>query len=280
MGRWRTRIVLVLFAAVGAPLLIRGQSPQPPDQKPLAFEVASVKPSLSKDNNASNRALPGGRVTITNSTLRNIIRTVYRIQPYQLLGGPDWISGDRWDIVGQAAGDPPFERVLDMLKTLMAERFKLVTHRESRQMAVYALVVVTKDGTLNPHLHRSTVDCATVLADARSRGTLPPTSQGRPSCGIDVSTRRLVASGTTMHDLAQVLSGFAGRSVVDQTGLRDQFDLELTWSGDGSDLATTPTGTGPSLFTALPEQLGLKLEPTKAPVDVLVIDHVERPTPD
>jgi uncharacterized protein (TIGR03435 family) len=83
-----------------------------------------------------------------------------------------------------------------------------------------------------------------------------------------------------MHDLAQVLSGFAGRSVIDKTGLRDQFDLELTWSGDGSDLATTPTATGPSLFTALPEQLGLKLEPTKAPVDVLVIDHVERPTPD
>jgi uncharacterized protein (TIGR03435 family) len=253
--------------------------------QPPTFEVATVKRNVSGSTSASNRALPGGRVTITNNTLRNMIRNFYRLQTFQLIGGPEWIGIDRWDVVAKADGDPPPERMLEMVKTLIADRFKLVTHRETRDMPIYALMLARDGGQLGPQLHRSTVDCAAIFAEARARGGAPPVApRGGPLCGTNMTTGRMATSSTTIADLARNLSLVVERNIVDKTGLPWNFDLELTWTPDGpagnAADGAPPATESPSLFTAVQEQLGLKLVPQRGSVDVLVIDSVERPTED
>jgi uncharacterized protein (TIGR03435 family) len=273
-----TRPAIALLVLATTTLLVRAQSP--------TFEVATIKRNMSGSTSASNRALPGGRVTITNNTLRNIIRNFHRIQPYQLIGGPDWLSTERWDIVAKAEGDPPPERMIEMVKTLVADRFKLTTHTETRELPIYALVLAKGDKSLGPQLHRSTTDCAAIFAEARARGGAPPRGpDGGPLCGINMDTGRMATSAVTIADLARNLSTVAGRSVVDKTGLNGNFDVELTWTPDGPAGSApaggpTPVNDGPSLFTALQEQLGLKLDPQRGPVEVLVIDSVAKPVED
>ena len=137
-------VAMILMSGLGAASVL-AQTP--------AFEVATIKRNMSGSTSASNRALPGGGVTITNNTLRNIIRNFHRIQPYQLIGGPDWLSTERWDIVAKAEGDPPPERMIEMVKTLVADRFKLATHTETRELPIYALVLAKGDKSLGPQLH-------------------------------------------------------------------------------------------------------------------------------
>src|SRR2546423_4523946 len=134
----------------------RAQSP--------AFEVATIKRNTSGSTSSSNRLQPGGRISATNSTLRNIIRNVYRVQEFQLVGGPDWLSTDRWDIVAKASGDPSPEQMMEMAKTLLADRFKLVVRRERRDTPIYALVLDRPDGRLGPKLLASTTDCQAIIA--------------------------------------------------------------------------------------------------------------------
>jgi uncharacterized protein (TIGR03435 family) len=213
-----------------------------------------------------------------------MLRNFYRIQPYQLVGGPDWLSTDRWDIVAKADGDPPPERMIEMMKTLIKDRFRLVMHLETREMPVYALVLAKADGSFGPQLHRSTTDCTAIFAGARARGTVPTAPRGGPLCGTNMTPGGMWTSATTMGDLARNLSTVAGRTVIDKTGLSGVFDLELTWSGDAAEgnAVANPAivSDSPSLFTAVQEQLGLKLEPQRAPVEVLVIDSAERPVED
>jgi uncharacterized protein (TIGR03435 family) len=269
-----------------AALLVSGLAPSAALAQQPAFEVATVKRNVSGSTSASNRALPGGRVTITNNTLWNIIRNFQRIQQYQLIGGPDWLSTERWDIVAKAEGDPPPERMIEMVKTLVADRFKLATHTETREMPIYALVLVKADGSLGPQLHRSTTDCAAIFAETRARGGAPPRRPGGgPLCGTNMDTGRMATSAVTIADLARNLSSVAGRSVVDKTGLTGTFDLELTWAPDGPAGGTPgggppPVNDSPSLFTATQEQLGLKLDAQRGPVEVLVIDSAQRPVED
>ena len=252
---------------------------------PPTFEVASIKRNLSGSTNASSRGLPGGRVTMTNRTLRDMIREINRLQSYQIDGGPDWIGKDRWDIVAKAEGDPAFERMIEMMKTLFADRFKLKTHRETREMPIYALVVAGSDGRLGPQIKRSTTDCAALMAATRSQGGPPPPPPGTARCGTNMSYGRMVSGAVSMSDVVRNLSIVTGRGVVDKTGLSGIFDLQLTFRPDTPD---GPPGAAPpapgddatSLFTAVQEQLGLKLEPQRGPVEVLVIDSAERPTED
>src|SRR5947207_14637643 len=121
---------LLLVGATG--LSLRAQRP--------AFEVASIKRNNSGSDNASVRGQPGGRITLTNNTLWNIIRNAWGLQGFQIVGGPDWVNKDRWDIVAKAEGDPPPQQYGAMVQTLLADRFKLVVHRETREMPIYALV--------------------------------------------------------------------------------------------------------------------------------------------
>ena len=218
------------------------------------FEVASVKRNISGTGNYDVRNQPG-RVTFVNMTLRELIRGVYRLPSYQMVeNGEAWITTDRWDILAKAADEAPIERMIVMMRALLADRFTLVTHRETREMPTYGLVLSRPDGAFGPALHRSTLDCV-----AQSN-----------LCGVIAENGRFKATGRTMNDLARNLAPMAQRLVEDKTGVPGIFDLEFTWNDTD----------GPSLFTALQEQLGLRLDSQRGPVDVLVIDSAQRPTED
>ena len=241
---------------------------------------------------------------MTNLPLRTIIAAAYGTpQPladFQLVGGPKWLDTDRFDIIAKAADDPPPgpngppPAMFLMLQSLLEERFHLTVHRETKDLPMYALVLARSDGKLGPQIHPSATDCAALMASMRARagGPPPPPAPGeRPPCGARMFPGNITAGGMTM---AQMVSGLGrtpgiNRPVVDRTGLTGAFDFDLTYTPDQMPQGERPPGApplppvdpnGPSLFTALQEQLGLKLEPTRGPVDVIVIDRAEPPTED
>jgi uncharacterized protein (TIGR03435 family) len=292
--KWPRDKTLFLIGGILAAIPLQAQTPAVAASP--AFEVASITRNLSGSDSASARAQLGGRASITNNSLRIIIRNAYGLQNFQIIGGPDWMNTDRWDIVAKAEGDVPPQQLLLMVRTLLADRFKLVVHTETRESPIYALVIAKSDGRLGPQLRLSSVDCPSMNAAARGRGGAPPpgpapppTGGGRGFCGTRMTPGMMRTTGTTMGDLARNLSPIAGRSVVDKTGLTGNFDLDLTWMPDSPaavpvgaapDSARTSADDGVSLFTAVQEQLGLRLDPQRGPVEVLVVDSVQRPVED
>jgi len=284
-----------LLAAAGVtsePYLV-AQSPAAGASKAAAFEVASVKPNNSGDGRVAIMAQPGGRISMTNVTLRLMIRNAYRVQDSQIAGGPDWLNTARFDVTAKADGNPPADETQLMMRALLAERFKLATHNESRELPVYALVPARTDARPGPQLKKSEADCGAGRGSAPPAAAVPLAPGQVPSCGVVVGFGSIRARGTTLAALSSTLAGSAGRVVVDRTGFTDRFDIDLTWTPDQIPQAQTGAGAqplvvngatvdpnGPSLFTALQEQLGLKLESTKGPVDVLVIDRAEKPSED
>jgi bla regulator protein blaR1 len=268
-----------------------------------AFEVASVKRNVSGEQNSSIRREPGGRLTARNMPLRALITFAYQIQGFQLIGDLDWISGDRFDIVAKAAGDPPPvmpgsgpDQLMLMMRALLAERFNLRVYRETREMPIYALVLARRDGKPGPQLHPAATDCATeaAAAQAAARSGAPPQAPQGPNapvrCGVRMTAGRIQFGGFPLTEFARSISNQVQRIVVDRTGLTGNWDFELSYALDP---AQGPPGlrapgeeppavdpNAPSLFAALQEQLGLKLDATRGPVEVLVIDRLERPTED
>jgi uncharacterized protein (TIGR03435 family) len=260
-------------------------SAQAPVDRP-SFEVASIKRNVAVSDRAYVRNEQGGRISVGNNTLRNIIRNAWRLQEFQIVGGADWINTERWDIVARAADNPPPEQLLVMLQNLLIDRFKLVVRREARESPIYALVLARPDGRLGPQAKVSSTDCAAVFAAVRAGNPPPRPPGGGPMCGTRMNFGRMSTNATTMLDLARNLSVAAGRSVVDKTGLTGFYDLELAWTPDspppvaGGDGPPPPPENGPSLFTAVQEQLGLKLDAQRGPVDTLVIESAQRPMED
>jgi len=260
-------------------------------EKPATFEVASVKANKSGDSNGNLRMLPGGRVNATNMPVRPIITFAYQIAQYQLVGGPAWLATDRYDLVAKMEGDsnpsPTFVPGANTpnpmqlaLRSLLEERFKLKAHRETREMDIYALVMAKPGGGPGPGLKPTTQDCAAAAAAARQGGP-PPTGPGAPFCGIQGNPGRIKFGGLPAASFAAAFSGPSGRMVVDRTGLTGAWDFELNFAVEARGPDAPPADpNAPSLFTAIQEQLGLKLEPTKGPVDVLVIDGIEKPVED
>jgi uncharacterized protein (TIGR03435 family) len=251
------------------------------------FEVASIKPNKSGEVRTTMLGMqPGGRFSVTNLSLRSLIRMAYQIQDFQLSGGPKWIDSDRFDVVAKAdRGYTPAQLPL-MMQALLADRFKLTVHTESRALRLYALVLDRRDGRMGPRIHSSNVDCDALIA---SGAPPPPFELGKaPPCTTNMSRGHLVANGMTMAGLASTLSVQASAIVVDRTDQPGGFDLELEWTPqspapapvDGATAGGGEAASGPSIFTAVREQLGLKLDPQRGPVNVIVIDHVEQPTPD
>ena len=289
-------IVAPLTVSALHPLWLRAQSAAPAVAN-QAFEVASVKPNKSGDGRIFFQMQPGGRFTATNVPLRELIRFAYGIQTFQLVGGPDWIGSERFDIVAKAEGDLPPSPLGGspgpmqmMVRTLLVERFKLAVHNETRDLPVYALVMARADGRLGPQLRASQVDCAALMAAARGRGgppPAPPRTGERPPCGMFGGFGRMAAGGVPVAQLATNLSQRVNRVVLDRTGLTGLYEFELEFTPDQLPQGPPPPGApplppidpnGPSIFTALQEQLGLKLDAQRGPVEVLVIDHVEQPT--
>jgi uncharacterized protein (TIGR03435 family) len=256
----RTTMPTILLAIAGAatPWTLVAQGPPQGESKPT-FEVASVKPNKS-GSLSSGTSTRNGQLTATNVTLRQMIRNAYNLQDFQIAGGPDWVDADRFDIIAKVEGEPAGPEQKLMMRALLAERFGLVTHPDTKEMPVYNLVLAKPDGKLGAGLRR--VDCA--------KDPCGSTRNGRTS-----NLAVLTAKGRTMGDFAQTLSSIVAKIVIDKTVLDGPYDIDLTWSTD-----QTADTTRPSIFTALQEHLGLKLESARGAVDVLVIDHVEHPTPD
>jgi uncharacterized protein (TIGR03435 family) len=241
------------------------------------FEVASVKLHTSADQRTMMVAQPGGRFVAVNIPLRMLIRSAYQLQEDQIIGGPKWLATDRFDIEARAADMPgaPGPQLLVMLQSLLADRFKLTTHRETRELPVFALERARRDGTLGPGLRPTACPELAVDLSRAQRCTNAQTGFGS-----------LSMKGMPFNQFTPFLSPLVNRVVVDRTGLDGRYDLDLTWTpephGPPPGNAQAPPANDPSalsIFTALQEQLGLKLTAARDAVEVLIIDTLEPPTP-
>ena len=262
---------------------------QQPAQSPT-FEVASVKPNGDGPGKMQATTRPGGVFVAVNTPLRLLIADAYiGNQPGaidRIVGGPDWVQSARYDITAKAAREfrptppgPPAELLL-MLRALLEDRFKLKVHREPRELPAYELVVV-RPGAAG--LRRSDVDCDALFAAGQ---VTRPEVGIRPRCGVSngpvgvTGDIGLIAGAFSMSQFAQFLQR-VGRPVIDKTGLTGRYDFDLAFAPLGSSPADAPSDPArPTIFVALEEQLGLKLQSTKGPLDVIVIDSIERPVPD
>jgi uncharacterized protein (TIGR03435 family) len=251
------------------------------------FEVASIKPAAPDQRGTFIRNMPGGRLNITNMTMKEMITFAWRIQPFQISGGPSWLDSVHYDILAKPEKPPKDGEISLMLQALMKERFQLTLHEETRELPVYALVV-RKEGKLGPGLIESKEGGCAPIDFTKPP---PPPEPGKPrpmGCGMMMmSPRQLTATATTIANLVESLSRILKRTVIDKTGLAGNFDVSLQWTPDeiqairpGPDAppAPPPESTAPSIFTALQEQLGLKLESQKGPVKIFVIDRAEKPS--
>ncbi len=285
------RACFCLLASVVMAVTALAQSPE----RPPSFEVASLKQNTSGDSRTRMQTQPGGRLIVTNAKVKALIATAFEMADspslvdVRILGGPEWIGSERYDINAKAntefkpSPDGPARELLLMIRSLLEERFKLKAHRETRELPIYELVVARADGRLTPEMRRPAADCDAAIA----AGIPPPRQPGEPPpCGMMGGPARMIAGGTTMQRLAANLTVRLDRIVFDKTGLAGRFAFTLAWTPDQIPTEAPPPGippidpNGPSLFTALQEQLGLKLQPAKGPVEVLVVDSIKHPTPD
>ena len=232
------------------------------------FEVVSIKPNQTGER-PSMAASTGGMLRATNETLKYLVEWAYNVQDYQISGGPKWIDSTGYDIVAKPehAYTPSQETIgygRQLVQTLLEDRFKLVLQRTTKELPMYVLVV----GKGGPELSE------------REKPVRPTDARMSVGRGLMVGQRML------MPLVVQSLSSVLGRPVADETGLKGYYDFRLEWTpdepagppGDSGNTLTPPGRSGPSIFTALQEQLGLKLEARKGPVEVLVIDYVENPS--
>ena len=220
-----------------------------------SFEVASVKAAGPGRGSVDFRVLPGGRLSVTNATLDGVVAMAFGVKRGHLQGGPGWLSVDRFDIEAKADGEPDRVQTMILLQNLLRERFGLEVHREARDGAVFELVVA-KGGH---KLKRSAADQSRLVLRRNTPENLP---------GVSYT---IVARKISMPRLAGELVGQLNAPVLDKTGLGGEFDFELDFAIDDK------PESGVSLFTAIQEQMGLKLLAARGPVEVLVIDRIEKP---
>jgi uncharacterized protein (TIGR03435 family) len=294
------------------------QAAPPPSataQDAATFEVASIRPSNPDPSNPLSMVplalpRPGGRFTATSMPLKMLIGLAFDMQDFRVTGGPPALMTARFDITAKAAGGATLgqKELRPLVRNLLIERFKLSTHTEPREMQVYDLVLARSDGRLGPDLKPSQSDCANAdevnaaRAEAMSRGdlsaivakpgevlacTVSPNVAGGPA---NISVH---GDGQEIKQLIELLTQLTGRHIRDKTSLTGRYDFDMKLDlqallamaqGMGMPVpaaaANIPQSDGSALMTALNEQLGLKLNSVRAPVDVLVIDGIEAPTPD
>jgi uncharacterized protein (TIGR03435 family) len=312
----RTVISVVALSAIIAVLNAQDSAPVP--------YVASVKKNAGGFG-AQMRIGPG-MISANGVPVRLLMRQAFgQLQDFQLVGGPAWLNSDRFDIEAKIEGGGPMspQLIQSVLRQILEERFSLKTHRETRELPIYALMLARSDGRLGPNIKPSSDECTTLMS-SRGRGPAPggapadgragfavtrggPDGRGGPGPGrgggpapFDFDAApvcgqrgggfgRLRAGGTTMADFATMISGTAQRVVIDKTGLTGYYDIALTYTPAADQLpqGAPPPGApapppidpdGPTFFTAIQEQLGLKLDNQRGPVDVVVIDSINQPT--
>jgi uncharacterized protein (TIGR03435 family) len=260
------------IAAVAIPVTVglmhpqpgRAQSPAAPEL-PHAFDVASIKPSPQGQPGPMIQMSPHGTFTAKGIDTKTLIGIAYEVQDFQISGAPGWLGSDRFEINAKTEGDVNLNmaQYRPLLQALLADRFKLTFHRDTKELPIYALVV----GKNGPKLKES---------DANARGPMMRLGRGQ-----------LNGTKVQLDFLAKNLSRQLGRTVLNKTGLTGNYDFTLEWTPEPGEMmgpgpvheAPPPSeSTGPSIFTALQEQLGLKLESQRGPVEILIIDRVERPS--
>jgi uncharacterized protein (TIGR03435 family) len=273
-----SRVVLTLPALV---LIASAQAPRP------SFEAASVKANGS-GGPLVRLATPPGRFSAVNVTLRMLVREAFRRQDFRVIGGPNWMETARFDVEATAGSPVAFDENRAMLRTLLEDRFHLKTHTEMRELPIYVLSVARRDAKLGDQIKPSGAECLPVTLPKGAPPPPPPPPgprpAGAPQCPSLLAPGHISGRRITITRLVTTLSLFLSREVVDRTNLSGDFDLDLQWLPDQpppTDVRNAPTDpTAPPLFTAMQEQLGLKLEPSRAAVEVLVIDSAEKPTED
>jgi uncharacterized protein (TIGR03435 family) len=269
--------------------MLLAQQPAPPaSPKPQAeagprpsFEVATIKRNTTVDAGGRGGLVPSGVFRMVNVPVTVMIQVAYRagpqLYPSQIIGGPEWLK-ESYDITAKVGNDLQGKSQGELLRaqplllqSLLEDRFKLKVHRETRDLPRYALVLANKNGTLGPQLRRSRLDCNVDFTQ----------------CSVRAGQGQFASGGTPMVSLVNYLASAVVQTVVvDRTGLDGRYEINLEWTPDrtplplNGDTPAPPSPDKPSIFVALQEQLGLKLEPERGPVDVVVIDHVERPTED
>jgi len=252
-------IVLLMTTLVGY-----GQSGIDPPK----YEVASIKPDTDNDFRFAFRIEPSGRLAATGITLKRLMMTAYNVQDFRIVGGPDWMVSRRWDVQAKPDRVVSPEQIRPMLRALLENRFQLRSHSEKRQLPVYELSVDRKGSKVQR------------VKDSETKTDV------RVGAGLIQLTKATAAT------FASQLSYALGRPVIDKTSLSGEFDFALEWTPEpgedgGPTTAGLPPGTsdqpastsdGPSIFTAIPEQLGLRLKSGRGPVEVIVIDDVRMPT--
>ena len=258
-------------------ILILAAIPVASAQPPMQFEVASIKPSASSpmgEHRISVGIAPGGRLSVQGANVRMLMSIAYGVKEHEIVGGPSWVDTDRYDInakpdAASLSGPVTQEQMRPMIQALLSERFKLATHSESKEATVYALVA----GKNGPKL------------------TETDPAAGANNRQVRMGNGSLNATGVPLQFLADSMSRILNRTVVDKTGLKARYDFKLEWTPDestslrlpglpapGGDGPPPPEARGPSLFNALEEQLGLRLNTEKGQISTIVIDKIEKPT--
>lgn len=260
------RVAVTLVAFLIAPVLVGGQSSPPSGNDPRPrFDTASVKQNTSPDAGINNRFSPG-RFAYVNTPLGVFISNAYGFPSDRVVGLPEWAQRDKYDITAthspEYAAFSPQERA--MLQRLLEERFSLNVHRETREMPVFELVKARADDQLGPRLRVATLDCS------------PGSTTDKAQCGTRINAGVIEGQAVDWRMVVAQLPSAAGRTVIDKTGLQGPYALKLEWNPDPNGAP----GDRVTIFTALQEQFGVRLQAARAPLEVLVIDKLERPTPD
>ena len=232
----------------------------------LAFDVASVKENKTIAGGGTMRFMPDGGITAQHIPARSLISTAFRLQSFQLTGVPAWAANTYYDVIAKTAEPVTPDQSFEMLQALLVERFKLTFHRETREVDGFVLVQV-RNGVLGPKLRQSAVDCAKAFA------TTPRCREGSITHSPAGSSMKAV--GAQMSRLLQLVIGQVAAPVSDETNLTGTFDFDIQWSNE-----LAPANDLTTIYTALQEQLGLKLEKRRVSTEIFVVDRLERPTPD
>jgi uncharacterized protein (TIGR03435 family) len=289
---------LLTFAAFGLlPALVFAQTESRP-----SFDVVSIKPNRTNQGVPLVVFQPGGRVIAANVNIRQVILVAYGIENLQLVDAPDWTASERFAIEARTSDATPTNTIRLMLRSMLAERFNLVAHTERRDLPIVALTMARSDKRPGPQLRPSGPECAPIrppegvpmppppppppagAANAAPIRIILETDEPlRRRCGAIAFPGWLAARSITMQEFTRPLMQLMRRQVIDETGLTGEFDLDLIFQpeGLGGALVGAPppsVADAPELTTALRDELGLRLESRRGPVDVLVVDRIERPT--
>ena len=229
---------------------------------PADFDVVSIKRSPADATGNSIQNLPDGTFVLRNGTIRSILLGASPIAVREIEGYPAWVDRERYDITARPPAGATRQQRAEMMRRMFAERMKLKAHIEERERDVFALVLARSDGRLGPQLKASTLDCG--APDAR--------------CGVSLGAASIVAERIRIVDVLPSFSSLAGRPVVDRTRLMGFYALTLRWAPPRAPDSDAPVDDTPEFFTAIQEQLGLKVQPDMMKMPVFIVDAIERPS--